>query len=212
MCKIHIFSTGWIQSGNKWQRRTSELSITMRLEMKPLISHLNPAQCSAHARLTSCGAMIEILNIEDLELNVSLQCRRECVWWGAWKFHLDQCSVMAACPRYRWQHINTSNPGHRVTQTRAPQPAFLLCSISTPFSAHDFPAPCPVLPIFAAFRFEPHSKYLGCPLCGERVAPPVARLQDTFITPTTWPRQAARHVATRGDTGHVEINPDQISL
>ena len=67
-------------------------------------------------------------------------------------------------------------------------------------------------PFFAAFRFEAHSKYLGCPLCGERVAPPVTRLQDTFITPTTWPRQAARHVATRGDTGHVEINPDQISL
>ena len=35
----------------------------MRLEMKPLISHLNPAQCSAHARLSSYGAMIEILNI-----------------------------------------------------------------------------------------------------------------------------------------------------
>ena len=67
-------------------------------------------------------------------------------------------------------------------------------------------------PSFAAFRFEHHSEYLGCPLCGERVAPPVTRLQDTFITPTTWPRQAARHVATRGDTGHVEINPDQISL
>ena len=106
-----------------WQRwKTLELSLTMRLEMKPLISHLNPAQCSAHARLSSYGAMIEILNIEDLELNVSLQCRRECVWWGAWKFHLDQCSVMAACPRYRWQHINTSNPGHRVTHTRAPKP------------------------------------------------------------------------------------------
>ena len=65
-----------------WQRqRTLELSLTMRLEMKPLISHLNPAQCSAHARLSSYGAMIEILNI--IIGNFSLQCRRECVWRGA---------------------------------------------------------------------------------------------------------------------------------
>ena len=47
-----------------WQReRTSELSMTMRLEMKPLISHLNPAQCSAHIRLSSYGAMIEIFSV-----------------------------------------------------------------------------------------------------------------------------------------------------
>ena len=108
---------------------------------------------------------------------------------------------------HKYQQPGT--PRHTDTGAETRRHSFYL---DTPFSAHDFPAPCPVLPIFAAFRFEPHSKYLGCPLCGERVAPPVTRLQDTFITPTTWPRQAARHVATRGDTGHVEINPDQISL
>ena len=66
---------------------------------------------------------------------------------------------------HKYQQPGT--PRHTDTGAATSRHSFYL---NTPFSAHDFPAPCPVLPIFAAFRFEPHSKYLGCCRCSTTCA------------------------------------------
>ena len=141
--------------------------------------------------------MIEILNIEDLELNVSLQCRRVCVWWGAWKFHLDQCSVMAAwaslsLTTHKYQQPGT--PRHTDTGAATSRHSFYL---NTPFSAHDFPAPCPVLPIFCRFQVWTSLKIFRLPSL--RWASGAAR--DTTAGHIHYPHDvAASSCETRGDT------------